>query len=86
MSNKNEYGAGGFDGFVSFINTNGITVNTISQAGTKNDVAECLTYTTEGKIVAFGKTQSSDVDFAELNTYSDAVYLGYISKYNITVK
>ena len=77
---------GGYDGFVSFINTNGVTVNTISQAGSKNDVAECLTYTTDGEIVALGKTQSTDIDFAELNTYSDAVYLGYMSRYTITVE
>lgn len=76
---------GGYDGFVSFINTNGVTVNTISQAGTQDDMAECLTYTTEGEIVALGKTKSADVDFVDLNTYSNAVYLGYMSKYNIIV-
>ena len=76
---------GAHDGFVSFVNTNGITVNTISQAGTNEDMAICLTYTTDGEIVAAGKSQSSDVDFADLNTYSNAVYLGYMSKYKITV-
>ena len=74
---------GGYDGFVSFINTNGATASTISQAGTKNDMATCLTYTTEGEIVALGKAQSGDVDFAELNTYSNAVYIGYIGKFKI---
>lgn len=76
---------GGYDGFVSFINTNGVTVNTITQAGSQDDMAECLAYTTEGNIVALGKTKSTDVDFAELNTYSNLVYLGYASKYSITV-
>lgn len=77
---------GGFDGFASFINTNGVTVNTISQAGTKSDAANCLTCTTESKIIIAGKTQSVDVDFAKLNTYSGDVYLGYISKFDISAE
>jgi oligopeptide transport system substrate-binding protein len=61
-------------------------VNTISQAGSKDDAAECLTITTEGQIVALGKTQSTNIDFENLNTYPNAVYAGYISKYVITVE
>ncbi len=77
---------GGNDGFVSFINTNGITVNTISQAGSKDDAAECLTITTEGEIVVLGKAQSTNIDFENINTYPNTVYAGYISKYIITVE
>ena len=74
---------GGHDGFVSFVNTNGTTVNTISQAGTCEDIATCITYTTEGEVIATGKTQSNDVDFAQLNAYSSEIYLGYICKFKI---
>lgn len=77
---------GELDGFVSFINTNGITVKTYSQAGTQDDAAECLAYSSEGEILAVGKTKSADIDFADLNTYSTDVYLGYLSRFQITVE
>ncbi|MBE6770634.1 MAG: hypothetical protein E7547_00645 [Ruminococcaceae bacterium] len=76
---------GGYDGFTSFINTNGITVNTLTHAGTQDDMASCLVYTTNGEIVTAGKTKSIDIDFADLNTYTTSPYLGYIAKYQITV-
>lgn len=77
---------GELDGFVSFINTNGVTVKTYTQAGTQDDVAECLAYSSEGEILVLGKTKSADVDFADKNTYSTSVYLGYIGRYQITVR
>lgn len=77
---------GELDGFVSFINTNGITVKTYSQAGSQDDAAECLTYSSEGEILAVGKTKSTDIDFADLNTYSTEVYLGYLARFQITVE
>lgn len=75
-----------YDGFVSFVNTNGVTVKTFTQAGTQDDMAECLVYTTEGEIFAAGKTKSADCDFADLNTYASSAYLGYIGRYQITVE
>ena len=75
-----------YDGFISFINTNGVTVKTFTHAGTEDDMAECLVYTTLGNICVMGKTKSADVDFAELNTNSNATYLGYIGKYEIEVQ
>lgn len=76
---------GGYDGFTSFVNTNGVTVNTLTHAGTQNDMASCIVYTKNGEIVTAGKTQSTDIDFADLNTYSTTVYLAYMAKYQITV-
>ena len=71
------------DGFVSFINTNGATVKTLTQAGTKNDMATCLALTTENYVYVLGRTESADVDFDGLHTYSSAAYIG---KYSFTVE
>ena len=71
------------DGFVSFISSSGSTVKTLPQAGSGEDMAECLVSTTDGTVYVMGKTQSDDVDFEDLNPYSTDVYLGYIAKYRI---
>lgn len=71
------------DGFVSFINTNGITVKNLTQAGTRNEMATCLALTTENYVYVLGRTESADVDFDGLHTYSSAAYIG---KYSFTVE
>ena len=70
-----------YDGFVSFVNTNGITVDTFTQAGTQDDMAECLVYTALGEIYAMGKTKSVDIDFKDINPYTEQTYMGYIAKF-----
>ncbi len=71
------------DGFVSFINSKGSTVKTFTQAGSGEDMAECLVSTTNGTVYVMGKTQSLDIDFEELNFNSPEIYMGYIAEYQI---
>ncbi len=77
---------GGYDGYISFLNTNGVTVNTYSQAGTNDDMAECAVYASNGNIICAGRTKSLDLDFKDKNNFSSSVYSGYMSIYSITVE
>ncbi|MBE6820797.1 MAG: hypothetical protein E7516_07080 [Ruminococcaceae bacterium] len=72
-----------YDGFVSFVNTNGVTVNTLTQAGTQDDMAECLVYTALGEVYGMGKTKSVDTDFKDINPYTEQTYMGYIAKFTV---
>ena len=70
------------DGFVSFLNANGEVVKTFTQAGSDDDMAECVVGTNLGTVCVMGKTKSIDVDF-ELNMYSPEIYMGYMATYQI---
>ena len=70
--------AGGYDGYVCYVNTSGTTLRMYSQAGSAEDSASCVACIGAGFVVA-GKTKSKDGSFA---SYSGNGYMGYTVGYS----
>ena len=71
--------AGGYDGYVCYVNGSGVTLRMISQAGSAEDSAACVACTGVNFIVA-GRTKSKDGSFAN---HPGSGYTGYTAEYSI---
>lgn len=69
--------AGGYDGYVCYVNSSGTTLKMNSQAGSLEDTASCVACIGASYVVA-GKTKSKDGSFSD---YSGSGYTGYTAKY-----
>ena len=72
--------AGGYDGYVCYVNNSGTTLKMIAQAGSSEDTASCVACIGANLVVA-GKTKSTDGSFAY---YPGSGYMGYTAKYTIS--
>ncbi len=76
---------GGTDGFVYFLDVNGTAVKVLSQAGSGDDAALCLAYSSGNReLLVAGGTDSTDGCFADNNSYSGSV--GYVGRYKIATR
>ncbi len=71
--------AGGYDGYVCYVNSSGTTLALNTQAGSYEDTASCVACIGANYVVA-GKTKSKDGSFAD---YSGSGFTGYTAKYTV---
>lgn len=73
---------GDYDGFVCIINpADGETVELFSQGGSSDDGSLCVAFSTNGKLLTAGRTESKDGNFTA-NTGSG--FTGFIAEYTLS--
>lgn len=81
------------DAFTAFITPAGNLAAVEGNGGARKEMATCVTYTSNGKLIVLGKTTSADGDFEGMNTHlSDAfvnlfgdAFTTYMTKYDVKI-
>jgi hypothetical protein len=84
---------GAIDSFVALITPEGNLAQVQGRGGSRKDMATCVSFTSDGRLIVLGQTTSSDGGFSGMNSHlSDTLisilgdtFTGFITKYKVTV-